>query len=66
MNWISVKDRLPEPFVSVLVYMPVEKPLPTVHEGFIKKDGCWWYAGYFDRTPEITHWAEMPEPPFER
>ena len=65
MKWISVQERLPKPFVSVLVYMPEESPLLTVHEGYIKKDG-WWYAAHFDRTPdEITHWAEMPEPPKE-
>ena len=28
MEWISVKDRLPEPFVSVLDYMPDATPFP--------------------------------------
>lgn len=27
-EWISVKDRLPEPFVSVLGYMPDATPFP--------------------------------------
>ena len=27
-GWISVKDRLPEPFVSVLGYMPDATPFP--------------------------------------
>ena len=62
-EWISVKERLPEPFVSVLVYMPEENPLPTVHEGFLAREGM-WYANHFDREPlEITHWMPMPEPP---
>ena len=37
-EWISVDDRLPEPFVPVLVQMPGEEPFPTVREGFISND----------------------------
>ena len=62
-KWISVEERLPEPFVSVLVQMPGEEPHPTVREGFISDDGI-WCAGHFKREPdEVTHWAKMPEPP---
>ena len=62
-EWVSVKDRLPNPFVSVLVYMPDEVHHPTVREGFINKRGE-WYAGGFDRLPdEVAAWKEMPEPP---
>lgn len=64
-KWISVAERLPEPFVSVLVQMPGEEPHPTVREGFISNDGI-WCAGHFKREPdEVTHWAKMPEPPKE-
>lgn len=64
-GWISVEDRLPEPFHSVLVHIPGEKPFPTVHEGFINSWGG-WYAYHFDRQPgEVTHWRPMPEPPEE-
>lgn len=64
-KWISVEDRMPKPFVSVLVYMPEERPLPTVHEGFLAREGM-WYANHFDREPmEITHWMPLPEPPEE-
>ena len=62
-KWIPVSERLPEPFVSVLVQMPDEEPCPTVREGFLTKDGD-WYAGYFARLKdEVTHWMPMPEPP---
>lgn len=64
-KWIPVSERLPEPFVYVLVQMPGEKPLPTVREGNIARDGL-WYAGYFTREPgEVTHWMPLPEAPKE-
>ena len=62
-EWISVDDRLPEPFVSVLVHMPGEKPFPTVHEGFISKDGIWQSAMFRREPGEVTHWQPMPQPP---
>lgn len=64
-EWISVKERLPEKFVSVLVYMPGEKPLPTVHEGYLMPDAR-WYSNFFKRDEdEVTHWMPLPEPPKE-
>ncbi len=65
MDWINVKRMTPEPFVSVLCYMPGEKPFPTVHEGYVTADGV-WHVGLFDREPgEVTHWADMPDYPEE-
>lgn len=64
-KWISVKDRLPDTFVSVLVHMPGEKPLPAVHEGYLRPDGK-WYSAFYEREPdEVTHWLPLPEPPEE-
>ncbi|MBC8612093.1 DUF551 domain-containing protein [Massilimaliae timonensis] len=64
-EWISVKDRLPEPFISVLCYMPGEQPFPTVHEGFVSNNGI-WHSNYFNREPgEVTHWMPLPQPPEE-
>ena len=62
-EWISVKDRLPEPFVPVLVQMPGEQPHPTVREGFISKDGIWEGAMFRREPGEVTHWRPMPQPP---
>ena len=61
-EWISVDDRLPEPFVSVLVHMPGEEPFPTVHEGFISNDGIWQSAMFRREPGEVTHWQPMPQP----
>ena len=62
-KWISVDDRLPEPFVSVLVNMPGEEPCPTVREGFISNDGIWQSAMIRREPGEVTHWQPMPQPP---
>lgn len=62
-SWIPTSERLPEPFVSVLVQMPGESPFPTVREGFITRDGI-WHSALYDRDPdEVTHWMPMPQPP---
>ena len=62
-RWIPVSERLPEPFVPVLVQMPGEAPSPTVREGSISRDGIWHSALYHREPDEITHWMPLPEPP---
>ena len=62
-EWISVNDRLPEPYVSVLVNMPGEKPFPTVRRGFISNEGIWQSAMIRREPGEVTHWQPMPQPP---
>ena len=62
-EWISVEDRLPEPYVSVLVNMPGEKPFRTVREGFISNDGIWQSAMIRREPGEVTHWKPLPQPP---
>ena len=62
-DWISVKDRLPKPFISVLVYVPDEEPYPSVREGFTNHRGE-WYGGDLDKIhDEVAAWKEMPDPP---
>ena len=64
-EWISVKERLPEPFEIVLVHTPEEKLFPTVCEGYLANYGI-WYTGFYMREPdEVTHWMPLPEPPKE-
>ena len=62
-EWVSVYDRFPEPFVSVLVHMPGEKPFTTVREGFISNDGIWQSAMFCREPGEVTYWQPMPQPP---
>jgi hypothetical protein len=64
-RWVSVKEELPEPFISVLCYMPGESPHPTVREGYVNRDGE-WYSGLYSRdSDEVVMWRPMPLPPKE-
>jgi len=71
MNWISVKERLPETNQEVLVFCygyNIEQVL-TIWDGkssfwdkgnsFMKGNGC--PIGLID----VTHWMPLPEPPTE-
>lgn len=62
-KWISVEERLPEAFHSVLIHMPNEAPLPTVHEGYIGSDGVWRSVWYLHELEDVTHWMPLPMPP---
>lgn len=61
MNWHDPRKKPPDPFVSVLVYIPSEYPLPTVHEGYMASDRVWYANGSFYNDSEIHSWANMPE-----
>lgn len=62
MIWVSVNDIIPDSFVSVLLYMPKEYPLPMVHEGYIA-NGHWYCNGDKLEDGYVTHWGPMPEGP---
>lgn len=62
-EWISVKDRLPEEFVSVLGAMKDEEPFPPVRECY--RIGEAFFFPALRGCGLVTHWAEMPEPPRE-
>lgn len=73
MNWISVKERLPERaenrlFPTVIVYTTTGE----VAVGFIDYKGhaFWVLHGDADAAQEypmsyVTHWIPLPEPPKE-
>lgn len=64
MRWYKTEENLPKPFESVLLYMPNEAPLPTVHEGYYANGG-WYSYVYKYKLEEVKYWAEMPTPPEE-
>lgn len=63
-RWIAATEQLPKPFESVLLHLPEEAPLPTVHEGYIDNEGDWHRLSCFDAGC-VTHWMPMPSAPEE-
>ena len=62
MDWISVDDRLPEAFTSVL-FFGEEYDDVACHGHY---DGGRWYDCDWSYDPiesEITHWMPLPKPP---
>jgi hypothetical protein len=62
MNWISVKDKLPELGTPVLVYCEAEpNPIDKQYIDFRYKNnlGEFWDIG------GATHWQLLPPPPNE-
>lgn len=67
-EWINVKDRLPEPFVSVLIFVPSE-PSPIFEAYYVSKgvfNAANIMRGNYGRLKVgdvVTHWMPMPDPP---
>lgn len=65
-RWIPVEERLPQNYISVLVYIPTEEPLPMVHEAYIGDDGEWHSSVFYGiENEDVTHWMPMPKTPKE-
>ena len=63
-KWISVSERLPENFISVLVHIPDMNPCHAVMEAYRFDDGLVTKMAAFDINC-ATHWMPIPEPPKE-
>lgn len=58
MEWISVEDRLPDMYKSVIVCTA----RGTVEQGWLTVYGNWECAvGVY--SIQVTHWMPLPEPP---
>ncbi len=62
-EWISVKERLPENFISVLGYMTDAGEFPPVRECYTVGN-AFFFPALGDVHP-VSHWCEMPQPPKE-
>lgn len=63
-GWIRTADEPPGMFVSVLMYVPGDSPLPTVHEGYLTGDDIWISCyGEAYTMDEVPFYMPMPEPP---
>ena len=60
-EWISVDERLPENFISVLGYMTDAGEFPPVRECYTVGN-VFFFPTLGDIHP-VSHWREMPQPP---
>lgn len=60
-EWISVDERLPENFISVLGYMTDAGEFPKVRECYTVGN-AFFFPALGDIHP-VSHWCEMPQPP---
>ena len=59
-EWISVKDRMPEEGVDVLVYGDIYLNRKGADVDFVDRESGNFF--YYDEG-EVTHWSPLPEPP---
>lgn len=60
-EWISVDERLPENFISVLGYMTDAGEFPPVRECYTVGN-AFFFPALGDIHP-VSHWCEIPQPP---
>ena len=60
-EWISVDERLPGNFISVLGYMTDAGEFPTVRECYTVGN-AFFFPALGDGHP-VSHWCELPQPP---
>lgn len=60
-EWISVSERLPQNFVSVLGYMTDAGEFPPVRECYTVGN-AFFFPALGDVHP-VSHWCEIPQPP---
>lgn len=62
-EWISVDEKLPQNFISVLGYMTDAGEFPPVRECYTVGN-VFFFPALGDIHP-VSHWREMPNPPKE-
>ena len=60
-EWISVSERLPQNFVSVLGYMTDAGEFPPVRECYTVGNAFFFTA--LGDVHHVSHWCELPQPP---
>jgi hypothetical protein len=63
MEWISIKDRLPEAGKDVLVYWPHWSSRPVI--GCYLSYGKWQSSRALSDGPDPTYWMALPDIPAE-
>ena len=63
MNWISVKDRLPNKQDDCLVWYESKFTYPHIRTACYLGDSFFSTGGIQHSNFTITHWMPLPEPP---
>lgn len=59
-KWISVEEKLPQNFISVLGYMTDAGEFPPVRECYTVGN-AFFFPALGDIHP-VSHWCELPQP----
>ena len=60
-EWISINERLPEEYISVLGYMTDAGKFPPVRECY-RVGNAFFFPALKENNP-ISYWCEIPQPP---
>ena len=60
-KWISIAEKLPQNFISVLGYMTDAGEFPPVRECYTVGN-AFFFPALGDIHP-VSHWCELPQPP---
>jgi len=58
MKWISVKDKLPEPLIAVLVW--VDRPYQRIAMGWLRENNLWSLSLSGE---QVKYWMPLPDSP---
>ena len=62
-HWISVKERLPDDGVDVLITDGKNRDVSFCQPTYYDDSKEWFIRIYFGHFGKITHWQPLPEPP---
>lgn len=67
MEWISVKDRLPDEYCQVLIYCPQSFPknCRVLAASFYDDNGLFYCDAYEQVHHDVTHWMPLPDDPIK-
>lgn len=63
-QWISVKDRLPEPLTEVIIYLKDKTVASAIYRADSElMDYAFFRGSIHYEIDYVTHWQPLPKPP---
>jgi len=63
MDWIRVKDKLPEEGTYLTYSQDNVCATASFHKDREQTKRCWWVAGDGYSIDDVTHWMPLPKSP---